>query len=366
MSYRRLASSRRAFGGIPPALAQAGTTSAMLATNTQGDPTVVLAADALNAALTGDSAGFESKVKAGIATVATAGAVAACAATGAGAALAPVCGYIGGFVSGKVGSLIFGDGGPSCMQAMAAARDAANARLTPECKDDAFCIREVNTAAQRFAERQYGSCALTDGWSMASSIRADATRLGIALGKGENGIFGFGSPVWQNFVRDRLTSEAGKAILDARMRRWTAAAAAAKKVADAEYDGLVGHCPKPPAIRLPGPTACQKKAASTATQIAAQSYLFAITQGAQGIAETQNNALRAQFLAEVAQDATIATTSNATQRLQATIGQTGLAARSAAILDSEQTTRTRSLIGVGLLAAAALGAVALYQRKASR
>lgn len=366
MSYRRVPSRRAGFGAIPSGLAQATVASTKLALPSSGDPTDGLAAEALEAALTGNGAAFQSTVTKGINTIATVGAAAACAATGAGTVIAPLCGFVAGSVAGSVTKLIFGDG-PSCIEAMTTARDGAANALLPRCNNDAMCTREVHTAAQRFAERLYGSCALTDGWSMASTIRAEATRMGLVLGKGENGIFGFASPAWQTYVRERLASEAGAALLGAKQRRWAKESAEAKAVADQEYDTLVKLCPAPPFLRLPGSTtACEKKAAATATQIAAQGYLFAMTDGARGIAATQNAALRSQFAAEVAQDKAIAaqaSTLSATQAAQATAARE---LEAAAILDAASTTRTRNLAGVALLTVAALGGLYVLQRKGAR
>ncbi len=365
MSYRRAPQHGRRSGslaGIPSSLVVTGANAVALKT---GDPSAVLAAGALEAALTGKLPSYQSAVSGAITTVATVGAAAACAATGAGAAVAPVCGFIGGTIGGAVGRMIFGSG-PSCGAQLRAVRDGAYNGLVDRCKNDKQCQAELQAAAQRYAERRHALCALSDNWAMAPTIRAEAAKLGLRLGTFVENGQAFGSPTWITFVQDRFTSEAGAAILAAKMRRWEADARAAKAVADAEYDALVRVCPKP-GIRLPGTTTpCEKKAASTATVIAAQGYLFATSDGAGTIAASQSTALRQQFLAEVAQDKlaqTLAAKDAADDEKEAAAARAVLTQR---ILGAEDATRNRTLVGIGLLAAAALGGVYAYQKGAFR
>lgn len=365
MSYRAVSSRARGFGAIPSGLVTASTASARLGVAASGDPTAQLAAGALEAALSGKAPSFRSTVDSGLQTVATVGAAAACAATGAGAALAPICGYIASSVAGSVSRLLFGPA-ETCGAAYRAARDGAYGAMRPLCKGDGSCDSAVFRAAERYAERTYGSCALTDNWSMKPQIQAEATKLGIALGKGENGIFGFASEDWKAHTQNRFSSEVGAAVLAAKMRRWEAQAKEAKAVADAEYDALSRSCPKP-GIRIPGTTtACEKKAASTATIIASQGYLFAVTDGAQGIAAAQNTALRNQFLAEVAQDKVAATTAATAAATVDRLDQEKREKLSRQIIGAASSTRNRTLAGIALLGAATLGGVYLYQKGAFR
>ena len=364
MSYARPFPTRRhGVGGVPAGLVSAGAAAAKNAAREADRPEVELAVGVLDAALRGDSAAFQAAVNAGIATVAAVGATAACAATGFGVALAPVCGYIGGTVAGQVSKLLFGADGPSCFQALVRVREASFAAMSPECKGDQACEAELYAASQRYGERVLGSCTLTDNWSMAPLVRAEATRLGIALGKGENGIFGFGSGTWELHAKDRYASEAGAALLRAKMRRWDRQAAAAKAVADAEYDTLRSACPRV-GIRIPGSTTpCEKKAAATASLIAAQSYLFSIANGAKPIADSQNAALRNQFFAEVAQDKTLAALLASKTATDAEKAQAARDVQANALRSASAAQESSAVLGVALLAVAALGGFYLYSQK---
>ena len=369
MSYRRAPQPRGRpgpFSGIPSSLA---VTAANAGAQASGDPSAVIAAGVLEAALNGKLPSYQAAVSGAITTVATVGAAAACAATGAGAAVAPVCGFIGGTIGGHVGRLVFGSG-PSCGAQLRAVRDGAVNGLIEKCKNDKPCQAELQAAAQRFAERRNAFCAISDNWSMAGTIRAEAAKIGLRLGGVTENVKAFGSPTWQIYAQDRFTSEAGAAILAAKMRRWEADARAAKAVADAEYDALVRVCKKP-VMRVRGATTqCEKKAAAAANVIAAQGYLFSTTDGSQGIAVSQAAALRQQFFATVEADkslAALAAKDKADDEKDAAAERMVLSQR---ILGAESATRNatrnRTLAGFALLAAAALGGVYAYKQGAFR
>ncbi len=346
-------------GAVPPEIA----TEAALATAI------------FEAAIAGDETAVVSAINATLTTLATVGATAACAATGVGAALAPVCGFVAGSVTKIVGGMIFG-GGETCGAALRRVRDGAYNALVPQVGNDKVAQTELYAAAGRYAERTLGSCALTDNWSMSATIRAEATRMGLALGKGENGIFGFASDAWKTYNNDKFTGEAGAIILAAKVRRWALAAKVARALAEKEYAQLQSICDpvvpgRPPRIRVPGggKTACEEKAWSTAVSIAASSYLFQVVDGAPAILGTQSEATRRMFIAEVAQDRAIAGLAANVAEQKAFQEATARLQTSQALLASVPggnvlTARSdaRRLIGVGLLALAAVTGIAIVAK----
>lgn len=360
MSYRSL-------GGIPAGAASAANqTASSLATTAfgPGAPEGQIATSIFAASLSGNGAQVQAALTAGAATIGTMGAAAACAATGVGAVAAPLCGYVGGVVAGKVAGLLFGEGGPSCGEQRAAAVEATKARLVPACGGDRTCFRAVVNAANEYAERSLPACAVLGGWTMAPAMLRELDALHLSRANASPSLrvpAGFFDPKWQRAAKARLSSETGAAILQAKILRWDRDAKAAKAVADAEYDQLVTACPKR-LMKSHGITPCQQKAADAATTIAARSYLFAITDGAKPILATELEAVRRQFRAEVAQDEILATL--AAQPTPAQVAdQERRKALSTAIEQNAATTQQRTRMGLALLAVAAVGGAYLWSRR---
>jgi hypothetical protein len=360
--------SYRSLGGIPAgAAAAANQTASSLATTAfgPGAPEGQLATSIFAASLTGNGAQVQAALTAGAATIGTMGAAAACAATGVGAVAAPLCGYVGGVVVGKLAGLLFGGGGPSCGEQRRAAVEATKARLMPACGGDRVCFRTVIDASEAYAERSLPVCAVMDGWSMKPAMLRELDALHLSRANASPTLLvpaGFFDPKWERAAKARLSSEAGAAILQAKIRRWDRDAKAAKAVADAEYDQLVTACPKR-LVKSNGITPCQRKAADAATTIAARSYLFAITDGAKPILATELEAVRRQFRAEVAQDEAVATLAAAQTKAAQAADQARRAALSTAIEQNATTTHQRTMMGLGLLAVAAVGGAYLWSRR---
>lgn len=363
----------RGFGGLPPEAVQAarlgqpGLVEMVSAQNPALAPEAQIASDLLIATMSGNGPAVENALMNGIKTVAAAGAAAACAATGAGAVAAPVCGFIGGTIGGSVSRMLFPNAGKeTCGEGRRRVSGATLNAFSPACKKDSQCLAELTVAANQYAERTLGSCALTDGWSMASTIRAEATKLGTALGKGENGIFGFASGDWRDHASDRLTASAGAAILAAKIRAWEKAAKAAKAAADKEYDTLSKSCGSRVRSSIGRTlTPCQQKAMNAATTIAARAYLYETVDLAPQILITENEAIRRDFLAELAQDKLIAANAAALAK-QADLAATEARRQQSELIraaSNQADQRPKIVLGIALVTALVAGGIYLHRRR---
>lgn len=401
MSYRRSFAGFAGFGATPTQTVASNTAKAVLDDTYGGNvpPEAQLASTLFVAALSGNEAETTAAMRDAISTVATAGAAAACAATGAGALAAPICGAIGGFIANGLTKVVFAaTPAPTCDEEWETAVNAHLAALEPLIKEWGPDYASTGGSGEKGLRRHFQGLLSAYYTSMISAgfyivpgkdVPCDMYYKAVPLyahtfptagrpGQESRAAqyqreLALGRPAAEALWRSRLDTGIAAALLEAKVGRWAKASIVAKALADKEYAQLSTLCTAGvlPPIRVPGKrTACEEKAWSAAVTIAASSYLFNVVKGAPAILGTQSEATRKDFIAELKQDREIAglkasvaagpAFDEATRRLKKSEDILRSLPGSAALTGRGDSTRT--ILGIGLLAVAALGGVYVYSQ----